>query len=172
MLGAIDSARVTTNLWGERWSKLVINSMGNGVSAATGLSSIGMVELESARRLSIRLAGEAVRVGQALGFELESIRGMPSEKWVAAAGGDAAAMEEVEGAMLAGRKRLTEEGRPSTGQDIVKGRRTEIEFINGLVAARGEAVGISAPTHAALTAVVQRVERGDIDPSPDNIANL
>ena len=35
----IDSAKATTNLWGERWSKLVQNSMGNGVTAATGLTS-------------------------------------------------------------------------------------------------------------------------------------
>jgi 2-dehydropantoate 2-reductase len=122
--------------------------------------------------LSIRLAGEAIRVGQALGYELETIRGMPPAKWVAAGAGDPAALEEIEGAILAGRKRMTEEGRPSTGQDIVKGRRTEIDFINGLVAAKGEEVGVPAPTHAALTALVKRVERGELEPSPDNIANL
>ena len=33
-----DSAKVTDNLWGERWSKLVANAMANGVSACTGLS--------------------------------------------------------------------------------------------------------------------------------------
>src|SRR6202162_448183 len=31
-----DSAKVTDNLWGERWSKLVANVMGNGLSACTG----------------------------------------------------------------------------------------------------------------------------------------
>lgn len=172
MLTAVDSAKATTNLWGERWSKLVINSMGNGVSASTGLNSKGMVEQETTRRLSIRLGGEAVRVGQALGFELETIRGQPAEKWVAASEGDAAALEEIEGIMLAGTKRMTEAGRPSTGQDIVKGRRTEIDFINGLVAAKGEEVGIPAPTHAALTELVRRVERGEIEPSPDNVIGL
>ena len=172
MLSTVDSAKATTNLWGERWSKLTLNAMGNGVSASTGLNSLGMVTMEMTRRLSIKLAGEAIRVGQALGYELESIRGMPGEKWVAASQGDPAALEEIEGAMLAGTKRMTEEGRPSTGQDIVKGRRTEIDYINGLVAAKGEEVGIPAPTHAALTAVVKRVERGEIEPSPDNVAHL
>src|ERR1700683_3062044 len=33
-----DSAKATDNLWGERWSKLVANSMAKGVSACTGLS--------------------------------------------------------------------------------------------------------------------------------------
>jgi 2-dehydropantoate 2-reductase len=172
MLSVVDSAKTTTNLWGERWSKLTVNSMGNGVSAATGLNSKGMVALETSRRLSIRLGGEAIKVGQALGYELESIRGMPAEKWIDAAAGDPAALEEIEGVMLAGMKRMTDEGRPSTGQDMIKGRRTEIDFINGLVAAKGQEVGIPAPTHARLTEVVKRVERGEIDPSPEAIANL
>lgn len=172
MLSAVDSAKATSNLWGERWTKLTMNSMGNGVSASTGLNSKGMVELEMTRRLSIRLAGEAIQVGQALGYELEAIRGMPAEKWVAASQGDAVALEEIEGGMLAGTKRMTEAGRPSTGQDIVKGRRTEIDYINGLVAAKGEEVGVPAPTHTALTELVKRVERGEIEPSPDNVASL
>jgi 2-dehydropantoate 2-reductase len=172
MLSVVDSSKTTTNLWGERWTKLTQNGMGNGIAASTGLNSKSMIELEMTRRLSIRLAGEAIRVGQALGFELEPIRGMPAEKWVAASEGDPAALEEIEGVMIAGTKRMTEAGRPSTGQDIIKGRRTEIEFINGLVAAKGAEVGIAAPTHAALTEVVKRVERGEIEPSPANVANL
>jgi 2-dehydropantoate 2-reductase len=172
MLSVVDSAKTTTNLWGERWTKLTQNAMGNGVSASTGLNSKSMIELEMTRRLSIRLAGEAIRVGQALGYELELIRGMPAEKWVAASEGDPAALEEIEGVMIGGTKRMTEAGRPSTGQDIIKGRRTEIEFINGLVAAKGEEVGIPAPTHAALAEVVKRVERGEIEPQPDNVAKL
>ena len=60
----------------------------------------------------------------------------------------------------------------STGQDIRKGRRTEIDFINGLVAAKGEEVGIPAPTHAALTQVVRQVERGEIEAHPRNVEKL
>ena len=172
MLCAVDSAKVTTNLWGERWSKLTQNSMVNGISACTGMNSKAMVGWERSRRVSIRLAGEAVRIGHALGYELESIRGLPPERWVAAAGDEPAEMEAVESVMLGAMKRMTDEGRPSTGQDILKGRRTEIDFINGLVAAKGEEVGIPAPTNAALTQLVKRVERGEIEANPRNIETL
>jgi 2-dehydropantoate 2-reductase len=172
MLSVVDSAKVTTNLWGERWSKLTQNSMGNGISASTGMNGKAMIAWETSRRVSIRLAGEAIRIGRALGYDLESIRGVPPEKWVAASEGDPAALEAVEGAMLAARERMTDEGRPSTGQDMLKGRRTEIDFINGLVVEKGEAVGIQAPTHAALTQLVKRVERGEIDAHPRNIEAL
>jgi len=172
LLSAVDSAKVTPNLWGERWSKLTQNSMGNGISACTGMNSKTMVAWETSRRVSIRLAGEAIRVGRALGYDLESIRGVPPEKWVAASDGHPAALEAVEGAMLAAMKRMTDEGRPSTGQDMLKGRRTEIDFINGLVAEKGEEVGIPAPTHASLTRMVKRVERGEIAAHPRNIEAL
>ena len=58
----------------------------------------------------------------------------------------------------------------AAGQDMLKGRRTEIEFLNGLVAAKGEEVGIPAPTH--LTEVVKRVERGEIEAHPRNVEKL
>src|SRR6266705_2929349 len=138
----------------------------------TGMNSRAMTEWDTSRRLSIRLAGEAIKVGQALGYEIEPIQRMPAETWVAASEGDPAALEEVEGVMLAGLKRMTEEGRPSTGQDMLKGRRTEIEFLNGMVAAKGAEVGIPAPTHAALTEVVKRVERGEIEAHPRNVEKL
>jgi 2-dehydropantoate 2-reductase len=172
MLGAVDSAKATPNLWGERWTKLTMNSMSNGLSACTGMTSKAIIEWEPSRRVAIRLGGEAVRIGQALGFELEAIRGLPGEKWVAASSGDAGALADVEGAMLKAVARMTEEQRPSTGQDILKGRRTEIDYINGLIAARGDDVGIPAPTHAALTRLVRCVERGDMDARRDHVHKL
>jgi 2-dehydropantoate 2-reductase len=57
-------------------------------------------KLERGHRLSIRLAGEAIKVGQALGYGIEPISKMPSDKWVAASEGDPAALEEIEGVML------------------------------------------------------------------------
>jgi 2-dehydropantoate 2-reductase len=59
-----------------------------------------------------------------------------------------------------------------TGQDMLKGQCTEIDFLNDLVAAKGEEVGIPAPTHAALTEVVKRVERGEIEAHPRNVERL
>src|SRR5882724_11577667 len=86
----IDSSKATTNLWGERWSKLVQNSMGNGVTAATGLTSGGCLKNPAIRRFQIALAGEAIRVGQALGYTLEKVLGADPEKLARANEGDPA----------------------------------------------------------------------------------
>ena len=79
LVAPIDSVKVTTNLWGERWSKLCVNGMRNGVSAATGLSGNDGDRTDEIRRFAIRLGGEAVRVGQALGYELEHIGNLEPE---------------------------------------------------------------------------------------------
>src|SRR5438270_13445230 len=73
LLALADSAKVTDNLWGERWSKLVINAMGNGVSASTGLISREILLDDGLRHFTSRLGSEAIRVGQGLGYRLEAI---------------------------------------------------------------------------------------------------
>jgi 2-dehydropantoate 2-reductase len=167
-LRGIDSAKVTTNLWGERWSKLVQNGMGNGVSAATGLSSGDCSRNETIRRFQIQLAGEGIRVGQALGYPLEKIRGLEPGRLALAAEGDAAALAEAEAALMpkAGANPRADIQRPSMAQDIRKGRRTEIDAMNGFIAAQGAAAGVPAPSHVRLTEIVTRVERGELKPSP------
>jgi 2-dehydropantoate 2-reductase len=174
MIRTIDSVKATTNLWGERWSKLCVNGMANGVAAATGMSGNEMNRDERIRRLSIRLAGEGVRVGQALGYRLEHIRMHDPETLARAAEGDPAALDEVEGQIRAALNSNTRSdlARPSMGQDMLKGRRTEIDFINGVIAQKGEAVGVPAPTHRALIAAVKRVESGATPARPENLYPL
>lgn len=165
---AIDSSKATTNLWGERWSKLVQNGMGNGVSAASGLSSADCSRNDAIRRLQIALAGEGVRVGQALGYQMEKIRGLEPERLALAHEGDAAALREVDAALRPkpGANPRADIQRPSMAQDIRKGRRTEIEAMNGTIARKGAEIGLPAPSHAKLTEIVTRVERGEAKPSP------
>jgi 2-dehydropantoate 2-reductase len=87
-----DSAKVTNNLWGERWSKLVANAMQNGLSACTGLGGGDMLKNDPIRHFSTRVGSEAIRVGQALGYELEEILHLPPETIARAGEGDAAAI--------------------------------------------------------------------------------
>ncbi len=167
----IDSSKATTNLWGERWTKLVQNGMGNGVTAATGMTSGDCLKNDIIRRLQIKLAGEAVRVGQALGYQLEKIRGFEADVFARAAEGDAAALAQIEPTLI------PQEGanprgaiqRPSMAQDMIKGRRTEIDAMNGYIAAKGAEIGVPAPNHAMLTEIVTRVERGELKQSPANL---
>src|SRR4026209_1460731 len=172
LVGYADSALVTPNLWGERWSKLVANVMGNGLSACTGLSGAQMLQSDSIRRFSTRLGSEAIRVGQALGYELEEILHLPPETIAKAAEGDREAEKACDAQRIKDRGKVSAEQRPSMGQDMMKGRRTEIEFLNGYVVREGEKVGIKARANAALTDIVKREEQGKLKPDPRHIEEL
>jgi 2-dehydropantoate 2-reductase len=52
---------------------------------------------------------------------------------------------------------------------MAKGRRTEIELMNGFIASEGASVGVAAPTHEMITRQVLRVERGELQPRPENV---
>jgi 2-dehydropantoate 2-reductase len=62
--------------------------------------------------------------------------------------------------------------RSSMGPDMAKGRRTEIEFLNGFVVREGEQVGIHARANERLVDIVKKVERGELTQDPRHITEL
>ena len=172
LLALADSAKVTQNLWGERWTKLVVNAMANGVSACTGLVSRDILLDDRLRHFTARLGSEAIRVGQALGYQLEDIHHIDPELIVRAGEGDVKAKAEYDERRLAEARKPVGGHRPSMGQDMVKGRRTEIEFLNGFIVDKSKQVGVATPANAALTDIVRRVEKGDLRPDKRHILEL
>ncbi|MGH7057370.1 MAG: ketopantoate reductase family protein, partial [Acetobacteraceae bacterium] len=173
MLASVDSTKATTNLWGERWSKLCLNGMRNGLSAATGLAGNEVDRDQKLRRFSIHLGGEGVRVGQALGYVLEKIGPLEPELLARADEGDRSALDEVEAVLLAraSSNARSELQRPSMGQDMLKARRTEIDFMNGFIVEKAAEAGLTAPAHKLLTETVRRVERGELAAAAQNFYN-
>jgi 2-dehydropantoate 2-reductase len=167
-----DSAKVTDNLWGERWSKLVANTMANGVSACTGLSGAEIAQNEAIRHFQARLGSEAIRIGQARGYRLEEIDHLPPETIARAGEGDAAALKVYDERRLSRVGRGSPDQRPSMGQDMAKGRRTEIEFLNGFVVREGEQAGLQARANERLVDIVKKVERGELKQDPRHITDL
>lgn len=170
ILSCVDTVSTTSNIWGERWSKLCVNVMRNAPSAATGLYGNARDQHDVVRRICIKLGGEAVRVGQALGYDFDHVGNLDADLLVRALG-DKGALEEIEKLMLAATK-TAERGalqRPSMAQDIAKGRRTEVEQMNGFIVKCATQMGISTPTNEMLTSLVKRIERGDIKADPANL---
>ena len=73
MLSVVDGAQATDNLWGERWSKLCSNAMGNPVQGMSGLGTAEIMATPSGRAVTIHLAAESARVGLALGYRVPKI---------------------------------------------------------------------------------------------------
>lgn len=171
LLALGDTCKVTGNLWGERWSKLTINAMRNGPCAFTGMTGRQRDTHDTARTLSIRLGSSAVRVGRALGLALEPVGGLDLEL-LARAEDDAHALQTLTQQIMAVATSRSDAQRPSMGQDVLKGRRTETEAINGLVARRGEEVGVDVTLHRRVNALIGRIERGELAPGPELLAGI
>lgn len=95
---------------------------------------------------------------------------MEAHRWTAATHGEG--LEELEAALLIVAERATDAGRSSTYQDFVKGRRTEVDFLNGLVVAKGRENKVPTPINEAIIALVNAVMRGEVAPSVANMDGL
>ena len=62
--------------------------------------------------------------------------------------------------------------KPSMLQDLERGRKTEVDFINGYVVTLGHASGVPVHMNATITGLVHQIERGDLQPTPDRMNDL
>lgn len=131
--------KVSDNVEGELWGKLVVNCAYNPLSALGRARYKRLVALDNVRELMRAVVRETLAVAAADGVT------MPPGDW-----------EEIILALAASMP----ETYSSTAQDLQRGRRTEIDHLNGYVAARGQALGVDTPVNRALHALVKLVEDG------------
>jgi 2-dehydropantoate 2-reductase len=168
LLGAVAGSAVTTNLWGERWSKLAINCMANPLSGLSGLGTLDVRTIPEVAALGVHLGAEAIAVGRAVGHEVEPIYGIPARRYLEAYAGRGLGELLADIAEVA---RARGGGEPSLLQDVRKGRRTEIDALNGHVCAEGARRGAATPFNDAVVAAVRRLGVG-FTPDPAHLAPL
>ena len=168
ILSCVDDAKTTTNLWGERWSKLTTNSSGNPVGAMTGLGGMSVASMPDARRVQIEICKESCQVALAQNYQVEPIRGVSAETYARADDGEV--FEELDAKFQPAGEGA--DWKSSMSQDVTKGRRTEIEFMNGYIVEQGRRVGVPTPVNAAIVEVVREVESGRLRPGPENVRRV
>lgn len=165
LLDTVDNARVTSNLWGERWAKLVQNAMNHPVQAMSNLSAEELAADPGARRLVIRIAREAVVVGRALGYSFDKVEGASADSWARADEPEVFAQLD---------ERLKNDNKKhwlaSMAQDLRKGRRTEVADMNGAVVAMAGPLAIDVRANRAAVAVIDAIESGQATPGRDLLA--
>jgi 2-dehydropantoate 2-reductase len=165
LLSAVAEAKVTTNLWGERWSKLAINCMANPLAGLTGLGTLEVRTVPEIAAVGVHLGAEAIAVGRGVGHEVEPIYGIPVQRYVDAYAGRGLPELLAEIAAIA---RARGGGQPSLLQDVLKGRRTEIDYLNGYVCREGARVGVKTPFNDAVVAAVRALGVG-FKPDPAHL---
>jgi 2-dehydropantoate 2-reductase len=145
--------------------KLVSNCSTLVSTAILGLPMLAALQQEGMRELMIAAGQEALDVGMALGHPVLPIFGLDEED---VAGGRV--VETLLDTLYAGF--VLEHTTTTVLHDWLKGRRSEVDDINGLVVAEAGRLGLEAPVNAALVDVAHRIERGELRPDPANLATL
>ena len=122
------------------WTKLTINCAFNAISALGRARYARMAANPAVRDVMEDVVRECVSVARADGIALDE-RALVDQCWRIAEG-------------MGGQY-------SSTAQDVLRGKRTEIDALNGYVAGRASVLGIAAPINRALHALVQLREGGD-----------
>jgi 2-dehydropantoate 2-reductase len=164
ILGLVGEVRVSDNVWGELWSKLVHNCMINAVCALAGQNAARAWRDPAVWPFAHALGREAVEVSQAEGVVLgtSAMFGCNAEDFL-----DDSRTPRLATAIREAYPE-TEDIYPSMAQDVAKGRPTEIQFLNGWIVGRGRAAGIATPANAHIVELIGRVERGELAPGEPN----
>jgi len=175
-LEAVAPTTISANIYGALWSKLAINCVITPLGAVTGQLLGQMLRRNAARRLALAITSEVVDVAEAHGIVLEPVGGtlnihrlyLPPSRRAAGLGFDLLPQHAL--MLLVGIKfrRL----KSSMLQSIERGRRAEIDFMNGYVVERGQEKGVPTPVNAALAGMVREIEAGRRQANPGNLAEL
>jgi len=128
---------ISSNIMGAIWSKVLVNVGINPITALTGLRNGELLDHQEIRQVMKRAVEEAMMVAQSLGIEMELDN--PVEKVYKVAEATAA-------------------NRSSMLQDVERGRKTEIDALNGAIVELGRRIGVDTPVNATLVAAVKGLE--------------
>jgi 2-dehydropantoate 2-reductase len=168
ILGAVGTVEISTNIWGAKWSKLLMNSMTSGMSAALGVKGGILVQDPEIFKILIELGKESAQVATALGYRLEPLLGLRKEDM------SGSVEEFLEKSVLTLISKI-DKGKGSKSMilaDHMKGRLSEIDYTSGLVVRKGIEAKVPTPWNAAVLFVNKQIEQGILKPSMSNLEIL
>lgn len=131
------SVQISGNVSGALWTKLIINCVINALSAITRLPYGPLAKIPGMETVMRDVLAECQAVAKADGIDL------PDTLWAS-----------IEGIM-----RSMPTQRSSTAQDVERGKRSEIDHLNGYMVERGRVLGVATPVNRMLQTLVRGLEK-------------
>jgi len=167
-LGRAIEVKVSSSLTGAIWSKLLINCSVTTLGALCSQTMRQYMETEAGRKVFRRTYEEALSVALAVGTRLERLAVDPIPPgWASQVADEKGYASWIESILA-----FYGDVKPSMLQDFERGRKTEVDFINGYVATLGHASGVPVHLNAAITDLVHQIERGVLRPARDRMNDL
>lgn len=159
-----DAGRVSVsdNIQSAKWMKLVVNTMCLGPFGILGLTIAEGARLPGMRELIMKVGEEALTVGQELGYSIEPIFGLKPEDIK----GTNQLLEKLFDKLA---HDIGPKARDCVLQDHLKGRYSEVDLINGRVAAEGRRLNKPTPANDMIVELTRRIHEGELKPDPANL---
>jgi len=170
MLNTVMPTRISDNIMGELYSKLIINSCINSLGAITGLTLGKMLAIRKVRNIFIELMREMMRVAAGIGITVEPGGGGKMDYYrVLADNGRIADLKRHLLIRVIGFKyrRI----KSSSLQSLERGRKTEIEFLNEYVCDQGRLTGVATPLNEKVVSIIKQIESGARQIGVENLAD-
>lgn len=171
MLDAVQPTRISNNIMGELYSKLIVNSCVNSLAVIGGVRLGRLLAVQKVRTIFIAIMREAMAVAAALQIKVEPAGGgkLDFDAFLKGCGPLAGIKRHLTIRMLGFKYR---NAKPSSLQSMERGRSTEIDFFNGYICDRGKELGVPTPVNDAVRAMVLEIEAHKRKMSLDNVDEL
>jgi 2-dehydropantoate 2-reductase len=147
--------RATGNIAGVQWGKLLVN-LNNALNALAGLP----LRQQLAQRAWRVLFADQIAEGLAA-LKAEGIRPVSSTPVPARLTPPLLRLPDALFGMLLGRTmRIDPEARSSMWEDLQRGRRTEIDYLQGVITEIADRHGLQVPLSRRIVALIKRAEAG------------
>lgn len=158
---------VEDNFMGVRWSKLLINAAFSGMSAVIGGTFGDAAENKTSRVCCQNLIKECIDVAAAAGIKIEPVQGKDIVKLLDYKGNGI--KKKISFALIPiciKKHRLL---KASMLQDLEKGKKCEVDAINGVVCAYGRKYGVPTPYNDKVCEIIHGIEDGKYTYTFDNV---
>lgn len=166
LLELMGPVELDDNFIGTRWSKLLINAAFSGMSAVCGTTFGQAAKDKGSRRIVQALIKECIDVCKAGNIRIQPVQGKDIVKLLDYSNPIKKALSFAIIPIAIRKHALL---KASMLQDIEKGKKCEVDAINGVVCDFGRKVGCPTPMNDKVVEIIHRIEAGELKPSFDNV---
>jgi len=170
ILNYVLPTKISNNILGDLYAKLIINSCITSVGAVCGLYLGEMLSKKRVRFIFFKIMEEALEVAKALDIKVEILAGKLDYHTFLESRGFLSDIKRHLSLRVIGFK--YRKLKSSSLQSLERGRETEIDYLTGFITANAKKYSISTPVNNQVYQMVKEIERGKREISPDNLDQI
>lgn len=165
ILNEVVPVKLSENIYGSLYSKLIINSCITTLGAVSGQLLGELLRQRKVRTIFIEIIREAILVADAMSLKVEAYGNLDFYRFVEN-DGSIADMKRHAIIYFIGLK--YRKLKSSSLQSLERGKRTEIDYFNGYISKKAKEFNVKTPVNSALTTMVKEIEQGKRQITPGN----